>query len=547
MFARRRQTDANGVSPPSSPEMGSPRYDAANSLLVLRRRTDACLDSMQHTDTAHSPGNVSPVEDDGAGRQSPGGYPPNLLDNRAPGAHRSAIPTMRRERFRKQAQLPTSDKHISTQARQTPPPPLHQRPVHPGSAAASPRGSPSPSNAGGQLRSDSRTGYGNPEEPWATSPRGFGYGNAATVTSNPPAPPAKSQGRSSPAGNNGKASLGQRVRQQLGGKIGGTGTGAAKAQPLHTRPAWNGASGRTVVPPPIHDDPTAAPLPARPLESPKVFHPVSPQQQQAKQPTSYFSPMAPGPAGPSLTGASPTTWSPAAVARVNYEPSIKSIKRKPAPAPQIPLDARLIPSQSRFSLSTADTSRPGTTSSGSASISSDREDGGQSAAAAAATAAAAASSENREAVKMTTPRSAAIVAEEARSSPSGKHARAGSVASLSKALPLAPPEVMASGTTDRVAVLNAKLEALAHRRNNVSRSIKQMTELMPADRLLESSEVLRKRGEEKAKVERLREELADIQQEEYTLGLKLHRAYKRQDREDDFETGRLWVRRMTSS
>ena len=98
---------------------------------------------------------------------------------------------------------------------------------------------------------------------------------------------------------------------------------------------------------------------------------------------------------------------------------------------------------------------------------------------------------------------------------------------------------------DRVVVLNAKLEALAHRRNNITRSIKQMTELMPADRLMESAEVLRKREEEKKKVENLKEELAEIQQQEYDLGLKLHRAYKRQEREAGYESGTLWVRRFT--
>lgn len=98
---------------------------------------------------------------------------------------------------------------------------------------------------------------------------------------------------------------------------------------------------------------------------------------------------------------------------------------------------------------------------------------------------------------------------------------------------------------DRVVLLNAKLEGLAHRRNNINRSIKQMTELMPADRLLESAEVMQKREEEKKKVEKLREELAEIQQQEYDLGLKLHRAYKRQDRDADYESGTLWVRRFT--
>ncbi|KAI6785625.1 uncharacterized protein J7T54_005959 [Emericellopsis cladophorae] len=119
-----------------------------------------------------------------------------------------------------------------------------------------------------------------------------------------------------------------------------------------------------------------------------------------------------------------------------------------------------------------------------------------------------------------------------------------SIMSTSKDLPPAPPEMV--DTKDRVVLLKTKLEALAHRRNNISRSIKKMTELMPADRLMASHEVLRKREEEKRKVEVLREELAEVQRQEYDLGLKLHRAYKRQEREANYETGTLWVRRVTS-
>jgi seryl-tRNA synthetase len=115
--------------------------------------------------------------------------------------------------------------------------------------------------------------------------------------------------------------------------------------------------------------------------------------------------------------------------------------------------------------------------------------------------------------------------------------------STSKALPPAPPELLSAH--DRVGNLNARLDNLAHRRNNINRSIKQMTELMPSDNLMASAEVLRKREVERMKVERLREELADVQQEEYDLGLKLHRAYKRLDREAEFEPTGLWVRRVT--
>ncbi|KAH8676058.1 hypothetical protein BX600DRAFT_194594 [Xylariales sp. PMI_506] len=115
-----------------------------------------------------------------------------------------------------------------------------------------------------------------------------------------------------------------------------------------------------------------------------------------------------------------------------------------------------------------------------------------------------------------------------------------SVTSVDKSLPLAPPEESAR---DRVTQLNARLEALGNRRININHAIKQMTELMPTDNILASEAVIRKRESEKRKVETLKEELADVQREEYQIGLKLHRAYKRMDREAEFEPTTLWVRR----
>lgn len=114
---------------------------------------------------------------------------------------------------------------------------------------------------------------------------------------------------------------------------------------------------------------------------------------------------------------------------------------------------------------------------------------------------------------------------------------------MSKALPLAPPEMMSAN--DRVAHLNARLGSLGNRRININTAIKQMTELMPQDNLLASEAVLRKREAEKRKVEALKVELADVQREEYELGLKLHRAYKRLDNNAVYEPTTLWVRRVT--
>ena len=116
--------------------------------------------------------------------------------------------------------------------------------------------------------------------------------------------------------------------------------------------------------------------------------------------------------------------------------------------------------------------------------------------------------------------------------------------SVNKSLPVAPPEATASEARDRVALLNAQLQSLGNRRINLLRSIKQMTELMPTDNLMASEEVIRKREMEKRKVESFRTELAEVQREEYEIGLKLHRAYKRLDRDADYEPTTLWVRRV---
>jgi len=72
-----------------------------------------------------------------------------------------------------------------------------------------------------------------------------------------------------------------------------------------------------------------------------------------------------------------------------------------------------------------------------------------------------------------------------------------------------------------------------------------MTELMPQDNLVVTSEVWRKREEEKRKVEGLKTEEADIRRQEHDIGLRLHRAWKRRDKEAVYEPTGLWVRRVT--
>lgn len=115
--------------------------------------------------------------------------------------------------------------------------------------------------------------------------------------------------------------------------------------------------------------------------------------------------------------------------------------------------------------------------------------------------------------------------------------------SSAKPLPPAPPEVCA---TDRIGHLDAQLHGLANRQMNIERGIKKMTELMPTDNILASAAVIRKREQEKKKIENLRSELAEIQREQHELGFQRHRAYKRMDKEAKYEPTSLWVRRVAS-
>ncbi|KAI0818134.1 hypothetical protein GGR55DRAFT_685544 [Xylaria sp. FL0064] len=128
--------------------------------------------------------------------------------------------------------------------------------------------------------------------------------------------------------------------------------------------------------------------------------------------------------------------------------------------------------------------------------------------------------------------------------PEGNHSTlsVASVLTLDKSLPPAPPEASAK---DRMTELNAQLEALGNRRININTAIRKLTEMMPTDNILASDAVVRKREAEKRKVETLKTELADVERQSYELGLKLHRAYKRLDRNAEFEPTTLWVRRVT--
>ncbi|KAM0564189.1 hypothetical protein ACHAPJ_000398 [Fusarium lateritium] len=390
-------------------------------------------------------------------------------------------------------------------------------------------------------------------------------------------PQTQSSGNPSP-------SLGQRLRKFA----------RVKPEPVESRPPWNGASGRAPMIDPVRDDPAVAPLSLQRRVSKRVglgggsapetsgsVRRLLPSRSTQKLKEAYKTPspelVSHSYPSPPSTGSPPsqptTSHAPAPMLSPNMMPDqLKAVRRKPSPSTHDhnphtswsssvysamtedtllgskPLLSSLEPTNlsapedpwvqptSRFSVTTCNTAAPDTPH---------------------------VSDEDRPPLP-DTPKQAPSVMDRRRPVPGGDNFRRASnepivismksatptnerpvsIISTDKALPPAPPEVQSAN--DRVAYLTARLDSLAHRRNNINKSIKQMTELMPTDRLLASADVMRKREIEKKKVEGLKEELAEIQREEHDLGLKLYRANKRLEREAAFEPSSLWVRRITS-
>ena len=111
----------------------------------------------------------------------------------------------------------------------------------------------------------------------------------------------------------------------------------------------------------------------------------------------------------------------------------------------------------------------------------------------------------------------------------------------SKALPAPPTSLSAA---DHIAVLESQIEDLRIRRNNVYRLLNDLNNAAPPNPLITDFKrarlvEARKRGFE--------DELSEIKREEHDVGLKLHRAWKKREREDPGWAGSaIWVRRVTS-
>ncbi len=105
-----------------------------------------------------------------------------------------------------------------------------------------------------------------------------------------------------------------------------------------------------------------------------------------------------------------------------------------------------------------------------------------------------------------------------------------------------PPSPLETESGDLITTLQAKLDNLQHRRTNLQRITADMERhLSPSanvDRLMRDSM--------KRTVDQWKTELDEIVRQQHEIGLRLHRAWRRREREEclDEPTG-LWVRRIT--
>ncbi|KAF2097692.1 hypothetical protein NA57DRAFT_56882 [Rhizodiscina lignyota] len=131
---------------------------------------------------------------------------------------------------------------------------------------------------------------------------------------------------------------------------------------------------------------------------------------------------------------------------------------------------------------------------------------------------------------------------------SSTHSKTSSKEPRTKALPPAPRilDSTKNGPVDHVDELRAQLDDLSLRRTNINTAIHNLTRAQARNQNPMVTDWRAARAAER-KVQALRDELAEINREEHDVGLRLHRAYKRRERQGDWEgTSALWVRRVTN-
>lgn len=109
-----------------------------------------------------------------------------------------------------------------------------------------------------------------------------------------------------------------------------------------------------------------------------------------------------------------------------------------------------------------------------------------------------------------------------------------------KALPRPPPEMESE---DHISNLQAQMDDLGVRRNNIKRLIRDFTVLQASNPMTTDYVTLR---EYTRQLNEFEDELAEISNLEHDVGMRLHRAYKRRDKDSPEEASTLWIKRITS-
>ncbi|CAI6340322.1 unnamed protein product [Periconia digitata] len=109
-----------------------------------------------------------------------------------------------------------------------------------------------------------------------------------------------------------------------------------------------------------------------------------------------------------------------------------------------------------------------------------------------------------------------------------------------KALPRPPPELAAA---DHIEALESQMEDLRVRRSNVYRLLNDLNNMAPPNPMITDFKRMRLVEQRKKDFEN---ELAEIKVEEHDVGLKLHRAFRKREKNDPNGGSALWVRRVTS-
>lgn len=112
---------------------------------------------------------------------------------------------------------------------------------------------------------------------------------------------------------------------------------------------------------------------------------------------------------------------------------------------------------------------------------------------------------------------------------------------LGKSLPQCPPELEAS---DKISTLEARLDDLARRKRNINKIKAALADALRRNAVAYD---VKKRKEVETKLKNLDDEMSEVTQEEHEVGLRLHRAQKKRDREENnLEPTSLWIKRVTS-